>query len=77
METLHQDIDVNKLREEVKVFLTKNGMGRDEQTKITLFLQGGNVANSIIFPKYELTHIAFTGDWMLYKFLQQQFFKNI
>jgi len=65
--------ELTEARDKAALYLKEHGLCDIEQTKITLFVQGTKIANSLIFPRIELQQI----DWQPYKFFIYQMYKNM
>ncbi len=65
--------DSEQLRKLVRKHLSEYPLGPDEQTRICLFLQGVKSINATILAKVEFQPF----DWLPYKFLHNQYFKEI
>ncbi|KAB7622675.1 hypothetical protein [Alkalilimnicola sp. S0819] len=62
-----------EIRKQAKAWFSNNEVGPDEQTRICLFLQAVKGINAAILAKVELQPL----DWMPYKYLHNQYFKEI
>ena len=61
------------IRKHAKEHFSTQGVGSDEQTRITLFLQGVKSINATILARIEFQPF----EWLPYKFLHNQYFKEI
>lgn len=61
------------IRKAAKEFFASTSLGADEETRISLFLQGVKGINATILAKIEFQPF----EWLPYKFLHNQYFKEI
>jgi hypothetical protein len=62
-----------RIRKHAKEFFAREGLSADTQTRITLFLQGVKSINAAILARIEFQPF----EWLPYKFLHNQYFKEI
>jgi hypothetical protein len=62
-----------QIRKRAKQYFAAQSLGADEQTRICLFLQAVKGINATILAKVEFQPI----EWLPYKFLHNQYFKEI
>jgi|HigsolmetaGSP11D_1036233.scaffolds.fasta_scaffold02596_4 hypothetical protein len=61
------------IRKHAREYFARNPIGPDEQTRITLFLQGVKSINAAILARVEFQPF----EWLPYKFLHNQYFKEV
>jgi len=61
------------IKRHAREYFATNGIGADEQTRITLFLQGVKSVNAAILARVEFQPF----EWLPYKFLHNQYFKEV
>jgi hypothetical protein len=61
------------IRKHAKAYFSEHGLQADEQTRITLFLQGIKSINATILARVEFQPF----EWLPYKFLHNQYFKEV
>ena len=66
-------MDSRTTRKNAKGFFSQHPIGADQQTRITLFLQGVKSINAAILAKVEFQPF----EWLPYKFLHNQYFREI
>jgi hypothetical protein len=66
-------MDSRTIRKNAKGFFSQHAIGADQQTRITLFLQGVKSINAAILAKVEFQPF----EWLPYKFLHNQYFREI
>lgn len=62
-----------QIRKHAKAYFGEHGLQADEQSRITLFLQGIKSINAAILSRIEFQPF----EWLPYKFLHNQYFKEI
>ncbi len=65
--------DFLKIKEDASSYLTQHGLGPEEQTRISLFLQGIKNNNALIVSRIEFQSV----NWVAYNFLHKQWFKEL
>lgn len=65
--------ETKRIRERAREHFSERGLGADEQTRITLFLQAVKSINATILARVEFQPF----EWLPYKYLHNQYFKEI